>query len=117
MSKNINTAISNFSHEIKNPLHSAAINLEVLRARLAKSTMREAKELLKHAEIIDKDLRSLQQIVEKFILDISKSKWENNALLLRCVRQQRSDVLIAAIEIYMAKFQIGTIYVTSSFSA
>jgi signal transduction histidine kinase len=73
MSKKLNTTISAFSHEIKNPLHSAAINLEVLRTRLTKSTMREAKELLKHAEIIDKDLRSLQQIVEQFILDIGKS--------------------------------------------
>lgn len=74
MSKNINTVISTFSHEIKNPLHSASINLEVLRTRLSRSTSSEVREMLKHADIIDKDLRNLQQIVENFLQDVGKIK-------------------------------------------
>jgi len=73
MPKDINKTISAFSHAIKNPLHSATINLEVVRKRLTRSNLSDAKEILKHTNIIDKDLRKLQAIVDHFLKDIGKS--------------------------------------------
>ena len=73
MNKNINKHISTFSHDIKNPLHSAAINIEVIRTRLSRSAFSEAKELLKHAEIVDKEIRKLERTINAFLQKIEKS--------------------------------------------
>jgi len=75
MSKDLEKAINTFSHAIKNPLHSATINLEVVRTRMERSSLSDAKEMLKHTKIIDKDLRQLQAIVDNFLKDLGKSKF------------------------------------------
>jgi len=72
MPKNLEKAVRTLSHEIKNPLHSASINLEVLRTRLTRSSAEESKDLLKHVEIIDKDLRKLQKIIKDFLQTIKQ---------------------------------------------
>ena len=74
MQKKLDNAISTFTHEIKNPLHSAVLNLEVVHTRLARSSLKDAKDMLKHTQIIDKELRKLQLIVDNFLQDIGKSK-------------------------------------------
>ena len=69
-SNNLDKTVRSFSHEIKNPLHSASINLEVLRTRLSRSSVGESKELLKHADIVDRDLKKIQNIIETFLQNI-----------------------------------------------
>jgi len=54
-----------FSHKLKNPLHSALINLEVLRVKLGK--MGIAAETIKHADISFDEIQRLEKIVERYL--------------------------------------------------
>jgi signal transduction histidine kinase len=63
------------AHEIKNPLHSMVINLEVLRRRIARDGGENAEELLRYAEILSTELERVSRRME---------------LLLRLVRPDRT---------------------------
>jgi signal transduction histidine kinase len=52
------------AHEIKNPLHSMVINLEVLKRRIARTTPEGAGELLRYAEIINGELDRVNGRIE-----------------------------------------------------
>lgn len=53
------------AHEIKNPLHAMGINLDVLKTKLKKGQPKEA--TLKHAEILEKEMEHLQELVRGFL--------------------------------------------------
>jgi signal transduction histidine kinase len=63
------------AHEIKNPLHSMVINLEVLRRRIARGGGENAEELLRYAGILSAELERVSRRTE---------------LLLRLVRPDRA---------------------------
>lgn len=63
------------AHEIKNPLHSLVINLEVLRRRIARAPEGERAELMRSADVLGSELERVNRRVE---------------LLLRVVRPDRS---------------------------
>jgi signal transduction histidine kinase len=63
------------AHEIKNPLHSMVINLEVLRRRIARNSGEHAEELLRYAGILSAELERVSRRVE---------------ILLRLVRPDRA---------------------------
>jgi signal transduction histidine kinase len=52
------------AHEIKNPLHSMVINLEVLKRRAARCSPEESEPLLRYAEVIGTELDRLSRRVE-----------------------------------------------------
>jgi signal transduction histidine kinase len=52
------------AHEIKNPLHSMVINLEVLKRRIARAESESAGELLRYAEIINGELDRVNGRIE-----------------------------------------------------
>jgi signal transduction histidine kinase len=52
------------AHEIKNPLHSMVINLEVLKRRIARTTPDGAGDLLRYAEIINGELDRVNGRIE-----------------------------------------------------
>jgi signal transduction histidine kinase len=52
------------AHEIKNPLHSMVINLEVLKRRISRTTPEGASELLRYAEIISGELDRVNGRIE-----------------------------------------------------
>lgn len=62
------------AHEIKNPLHSMVINLEVLRRRLARLGPEPSEELLRYAGVLSSELERVNRRVD---------------LLLRMVRPHR----------------------------
>jgi signal transduction histidine kinase len=64
------------AHEIKNPLHSMVINLEVLRRRLARQSNESGEELLRYAAVLSSELERVSRRVD---------------LLLRMVRPQRDS--------------------------
>ena len=70
MATDMQKIISDFSHDIKNPLHSALINIEVLLTRLGRMNSKEVYELLKHAKIIENDLQKLEKVTEKYLASI-----------------------------------------------
>jgi signal transduction histidine kinase len=63
------------AHEIKNPLHSMVINLEVLKRRVARSTADDASDLMRYVGVLASELDRVNRRVE---------------LLLRMVRPERS---------------------------
>ena len=62
--KQLEKSIAIFSHKLKNPLHAAVINLEVLQVKLKKSAADE--ELMTHVKIVCKEVQRLQAIVTKY---------------------------------------------------
>lgn len=52
------------AHEIKNPLHSMVINLEVLKRRAARCSPDEAEQLLRYADVIGSELERLSRRVD-----------------------------------------------------
>lgn len=53
------------AHEIKNPLHAMGINLDVLKTKIQKKQSPE--QALKHANILEKELDHLQEVVWGFL--------------------------------------------------
>jgi len=70
------------AHEIKNPLHSMVINLEVLRRRLARLEGGSGEELLRYARVLAVELDRVNQRVD---------------LLLRMVRPDRETEELASL--------------------
>jgi signal transduction histidine kinase len=66
------------AHEIKNPLHSMVINLEVLKRRISRAGAPEATDMLRYADVLGSELERVSQRVD---------------LLLRMVRPGRGDVI------------------------
>lgn len=71
------------AHEIKNPLHSLVINLEVLRRRISRSSAEEMEDLLRYVGILSSELDRVSGRVD---------------LMLRMVRPDRSAEDIAISE-------------------
>lgn len=71
------------AHEIKNPLHSLVINLEVLRRRISRSTAAEMDDLLRYVGILSSELDRVSGRVD---------------LMLRMVRPDRSSADFAMAE-------------------
>lgn len=70
------------AHEIKNPLHSMVINLEVLRRRLVRLGPEPSEELLRYASVLSSELERVNRRVD---------------LLLRMVRRQREGDDLASV--------------------
>jgi two-component system, sporulation sensor kinase E len=52
------------AHEIKNPLHSLVINLEVLKRRIARVTDAQTDDILRYVGVIDGELHRVNQRIE-----------------------------------------------------
>jgi signal transduction histidine kinase len=70
------------AHEIKNPLHSMVINLEVLRRRLARLESGSGEDLLRYARVLAVELDRVNRRVD---------------LLLRMVRPERESEELASL--------------------
>jgi two-component system, sporulation sensor kinase E len=78
------------AHEIKNPLHSMVINLEVLRRRIARLESDSNEELLRYAGVLGSELERVNRRVD---------------LLLRMVRPNRGSDEVASIPEIMEELQ------------
>ena len=58
-----------FAHKIKNPLHAAVINLDVLKVRLEKQGTEKA--TLKHLDLVLSEIQKISEMVNKYL-----SYWE-----------------------------------------
>ncbi len=63
-----------FAHKIKNPIHSVAINLDVLKVKLQKQNKDQL--TLKHLEIANSEVKRLSGIVEKYLKFLNLSDKE-----------------------------------------
>ncbi|HET8654638.1 MAG TPA: histidine kinase dimerization/phospho-acceptor domain-containing protein [Longimicrobiaceae bacterium] len=72
------------AHEIKNPLHSMVINLEVLRRRIGRAGVHDADELLRFVGVVNAELDRVSRRVE---------------ILLRLLRPDRSGEPVTIQEI------------------
>jgi len=63
--KTIRRFMDMLAHEIKNPLHSFGLNLDVLRTKVNKEY--EKQDLLKHINILDRESEHLNEVVHGFL--------------------------------------------------
>jgi len=62
--KDLKNSLEIFAHKIKNPIHAAVINLDVLKVKLNKLGV--DKKTLKHLEIVTSELKKLNKINKKY---------------------------------------------------
>lgn len=67
------------AHEIKNPLHSMVINLEVLKRRVARSGAAETDPMLNSVEVLGSELSRIHQRVE-LLLRLTRSPRRSDAV-------------------------------------
>jgi len=72
--KQLERSIGILSHKIKNPLHSAVINLDVLRVKLKKCTT--DMEIYTHLDIVNNEVLRLQKIILTYLEFLKKSDRE-----------------------------------------
>ena len=72
--KQLEKSIGVLSHKIKNPLHSAVINLDVLRVKLKRCTLDE--EIYTHLDIVNNEVLRLEKIILKYLEFLKKSDVE-----------------------------------------
>jgi len=82
--KELLNSLELFAHKIKNPVHAAALNLDVLKVKLKKETKNP--QTLKHLDIVAKEVQRVQELVEKYfqyikLSDKQKSKTDLLKLL------------------------------------
>jgi hypothetical protein len=58
--KELKSSLEIFAHKIKNPIHAAVINLDVLKVKLNKLSV--DKKTLKHLEIVTSEVKKIQKL-------------------------------------------------------
>ena len=78
--KELKSSLELFAHKLKNPIHAAVINLDVLKVKLSKQGT--DKKTLKHVEIAAAEVQRISVIVQKYFdylkLSDSERKKKNN---------------------------------------
>jgi hypothetical protein len=82
--KELKSSLEIFAHKIKNPIHAAVINLDVLRVKFNKLSVE--KKTLKHLEIVVAELKKIQQINKKYfdylaLSDVGRKKKDLKKIL------------------------------------
>ena len=82
--KDLKNSLEIFAHKIKNPIHAAVINLDVLKVKLGKLGI--DKQTLKHLEIVKSEVAKINVINQKYfeyltMSDIEKKKKKLNKIL------------------------------------
>ncbi len=72
--KQLHKSIDAVSHKVKNPLHAAQLNLEVLRIKLQKISV--DRETIAHLEIARKEVQRAQDIILRYF-EFLKAEEEN----------------------------------------
>jgi hypothetical protein len=62
--KELQNAVEILSHKMKNPIHAAVINLDVVRVKLQKT--KTDKTMLNHLDIVSAEIQRLNTIVSRF---------------------------------------------------
>jgi len=79
--KELKSSLEIFAHKIKNPLHAAVINLDVLKVKLSKLAV--DKKTLKHLEIINAEIQRIKEINQKYFDYLALSDAERKKKDLR----------------------------------
>ncbi len=82
----------NLAHEIKNPLHSMVINLEVLKRRIARSEGEGTGEMLRYAGILGEEIARVNRHVE-FLLRLARPSGDGRALPLSELLDEMSGLI------------------------
>ena len=62
--KELAKSLEVFAHKLKNPIHAAVINLDVLKVKLSKLGV--DKKTMKHLEIVNSEVQRINEINKKF---------------------------------------------------
>lgn len=73
-----------FAHKLKNPVHAAVLNLDVLKVKLKKASMDD--QTMKHVEIVAKEIERVRDLVNAYfkymkMSDKQKAKTDLRSLL------------------------------------
>jgi signal transduction histidine kinase len=75
----ISTLADDLAHEIKNPLNSIIVNLEVLKVRLARA---DAEAALGRAHVVEEEVRRLHQLIDRMLMLLRPDRDEASNLPL-----------------------------------
>jgi signal transduction histidine kinase len=90
------------AHEIKNPLNSIVINLEVLKVRAAKG---EPAGVIDRAVVIDQEVRRLHDLVDRLLLLIRPEREEASNLPVRSALDELVPLIAAQTRLARNDFQ------------
>ncbi len=82
--KELTESLELFSHKLKNPVHAAVLNLDVLKVKIKKETKNP--QTLKHLEIVNREVQRVRELVDNYsayikLSDRKKSKTDLRKLL------------------------------------
>ncbi len=86
------------AHEIKNPLHSMVINLEVLRRRLARLEGEGTEELLRYAEVLGAELERVNRRVDLLLRLVRPGPASQDLALLAEVIEELRELIMLECE-------------------
>jgi signal transduction histidine kinase len=85
------------AHEIKNPLHSMVINLEVLRRRIARAEAAGSTDMLRYADVLATELERVNQRVELLLRMVRPGRGVEVAPLHEVLEEMRDLVAVEAL--------------------
>lgn len=62
--KELANSLELFAHKLKNPVHAAVLNLDVLKVKVKKET--KDPQTLKHLDIVAKEVQRVRELVDKY---------------------------------------------------
>lgn len=82
----------NLAHEIKNPLHSMVINLEVLKRRIARCEGEDTADMLRYTGVLAEEIARVNRHVE-FLLRLARPAGDARALPLSELLEEMSGLI------------------------
>ena len=81
--KELKDSLEIFAHKIKNPIHAAVINLDVLKIKLSKLDV--DKKTKKHLEIVNAEVQKINEINQKYFDYLALSDGEKKKKNLKTI--------------------------------
>lgn len=79
--KELQDSLEIFAHKLKNPLHAAGLNLDVLKIKLGKQ--KSDKATLKHLQIVEDEFIGLSDLVMKYLKFLKMSDKKQSEIDLK----------------------------------
>jgi signal transduction histidine kinase len=98
----VSSIADDLAHEIKNPLNSIIVNLEVLKIRLARADTASA---MDRAAVIEEEVRRLHQLVDRVLLLLRPEREETSELALDSALDELLPLLEAQTRLARNEFR------------
>jgi signal transduction histidine kinase len=102
---------NDLAHEIKNPLHSMVINLEVLKRRISRAEAAGSSDMLRYADVLGSELDRVSQRVDLLLRMVRPGRASDSASLHEILDETRELVEVEAarrsVELRFSQTSLG----------